>query len=139
MKKNCLKLNILNTKIVASGLITLWQIDGKTIETVMEFIFLASKFTVNGDCTHEMKRRLLLGRKAMTNLDSVSKSRDITLPAKVRLVKAIVFLVAMYTCELDHKEGWAQKNWWFQTVEVLRNKTWRSFGVEEDSWEFLGL
>ena len=91
-EKNCLKLDIQNTKIVASGLITLWQIDGKTIETVTHFIFLASKITVNGDWTHEIKRRLLLGRKAMTNLDSVSKSRDVTLPTKVRLVKAIVFL-----------------------------------------------
>ena len=98
-KKNCLKLNIQNTKIVVSGPITLCQIDGKTIETVTDFIFLASKITVNVDCTHEMKRRLLLGRKAMTNLDSVSKSRDITLPTKVRLVKAIVFLVVMYACE----------------------------------------
>ena len=91
-----LKLNIQNTKIVVSGPITLCQIDGKTIETVTDFIFLASKITVNVDCTHEMKRRLLLGRKAMTNLDSVSKSRDITLPTKVCRVKAEVSLVVMY-------------------------------------------
>ena len=91
-----LKLNIQKTKIMASGPVTSWQIDG---ETVADFIFLGSKITADGDCSHEIKRHLLLGRKAMTNLDSIFKSRDITLPTKVRLVKAMVFPVAMYGCE----------------------------------------
>ena len=86
-----LKLNIQNTKIVVSGSITSWQIDGETVETVANFIFLGSEITADGDCSHEIKRRLLLGRKVMTNLDSILKSRDITLPTKVRLVKAVVF------------------------------------------------
>ena len=84
---------------MASGPITLWQIDGKTMETVTDFIFLASKITADGDCSHEIKRRLLLRKKAMTNLDSILKSRDITLPTKVHLVKAMVFPVVMYGCE----------------------------------------
>ena len=91
-----LKLNIQKTKIMASSPITSWQIDG---ETVADFIFLGSKITVDGDCSHEIKRRLLLGRKVMTNLDSIVKSRDISLPTKVRLVKAMVFPVVMYGCE----------------------------------------
>ena len=95
-----LKLNIQKTKIMASGLITSWQIDGETIETVRDFIFLGSKITADGNCSHEIKRCLLLGRKAMTNLDSILKSRDITLPAKVCLVTATVFLVVMYGCEI---------------------------------------
>ena len=86
-----LKLNIQKTKIMASGPITSWQIDGETVETVSDFIFLVSKITADGDCSHEIKRRLLLGRKVMTNLDSLFKSRDITLPVKVRVVKAMVF------------------------------------------------
>ena len=94
-----LKLRIQNTKIMASGLFTSWQIDGKTVETVSDFIFLGSKITVDGDCSHEIKRRLLLGRKVMTNLGSILKSRDITLPTKVRLVKAMVFPLVMYGCE----------------------------------------
>ena len=94
-----LKLNIQKTKIVASGPITSWQIDGETMEIVTDFISLGSKITADGDCTHEIKRRLLLGRKVMTNLDSIFKSRDITLPTKVRLVKAMVFPVVMYGCE----------------------------------------
>ena len=94
-----LKLNIQKTKIMASGPITSWQIDGETMETVTDFIFLGSKITADGDCTHEIKRRLLLGRKAMTNLDSILKSRDITLPTKIHLVKAIIFPVVMYGCE----------------------------------------
>ena len=98
-EKAGLKLNIQKTKIVASGPITLWEIDGETMETVTDFIFLGSKITADGDCSHEMKRRLLLGRKAMTNLDSMLKSRDITLPTKVHLVKAVVFPVVMYGCE----------------------------------------
>ena len=94
-----LKLNIQKTKIMASGPFTLWQIDGKTMETVTDFIFLGSKITADDDCSHEIKRHLLLGRKAMTNLDSMLKSRDITLLTKVRLVKAMVFPVVMYGCE----------------------------------------
>ena len=94
-----LNLNIQNTKIVASGPITSWQIDGETVETVRDFISLGSKITADGVCCHEIKRCLLLGRKTMTNLDSISKSRDITFPTKVHLVKAIVFPVVMYGCE----------------------------------------
>ena len=94
-----LKLNIQKTKIMASGPITSGQIDGETIETVRDFIFLDSKITADGDCSHEMKRRLLLRRKTMINLDSILKSRDITLPTNVHLVKAMVFLVVMYGCE----------------------------------------
>ena len=95
-----LKLNSQKTKIMASGPITSWEIDGETVETVSDFIFLGSKITANGDCSYEKKRRLLLGRKVMNNLESIFKSRDITLPAKVHLVKAIVFPVVMYGCEL---------------------------------------
>ena len=94
-----LKLNIQKTKIMASSPITSWQIDGETVETVAAFIFLGSRITADGDCSQEMKRRLLLGRKVMTNLDSILKSRDITLPTKVRLVKAMVFPVVMFGCE----------------------------------------
>ena len=96
-----LKLNIQKTKIMTSGPITSWQIDGETMETVADFIFLGSKITADGDCSHEIKRRLLLGGKVMTNLDSILKSRDITLPTNVCLVKAIVFPVVMYG-----REGW---------------------------------
>ena len=94
-----LQLNIQKTKIMASGPITSWQIDGETVETVSDFIFLGSKITADGDCSHEIKRWLHLGRKVMTNLDSILKSRDITLPTKVCLVKAMVFPVVMYQCE----------------------------------------
>ena len=94
-----MKLNIQKTKIMASGPITSWEIDGETVETVSNFIFLGSKITADGDCSHEIKRRLLLGRKVVTNLDSIFESRDITLPTKVRLVKAMVFPVVMYGCE----------------------------------------
>ena len=94
-----LKLNIKKTKIMAFGLITSWQIDGETVETVTDFILGGSKITADGECSHEIKRRLLLGRKVMMNLDSMLKSRDITLPTKVHLVKAMVFLVVMYGCE----------------------------------------
>ena len=94
-----LKLNIQKTKIMASSLITSWEIDGQAVETVSDFMFLGSKITADGDCSHEIKRRLLLGRKVMTNLDSLFKSGDITLPTKVRLVKAMVFPVVMYGCE----------------------------------------
>ena len=98
-EKVVLKLNIQKTKVMASGLITSWQIDGETVETVADFIFLGSKITADGDCSHEIRRRLLLGRKVMTNLDSILKSRDITLPTKVCLVKAMIFPVVMYGCE----------------------------------------
>ena len=95
-----LKLHIWKMKIMASGPITSWEIDGETVETVSDFIFLGSKITANGDCSHEIKRHLFLGRKVMTNLDSIFKSRDITLPTKVHLVKAMVFPVVMYGCEI---------------------------------------
>ena len=99
IEKVSLKLNIQKTKIMASGPITSWQIDGETVETVADFNFLGSKITADGDCSHEIKRCLLLGRKVMSNLDSIFKSRDITLPTKVHLVKAMVFPVVMYGCE----------------------------------------
>ena len=105
-----LKLNIQKTKNMASGPITSQQIDGETVETVSDFIFLGSKITADGDCSHEIKRRLLLGRKIMTTLDSILKSRDITLPTKVRLVKAMVFPVVIYGCE----------NWTIKKAECLR-------------------
>ena len=98
-EKAGLKLTIQKTKIMTSGPITSWQIDGETMKTVTDFIFLGPKITADGDCTHEIRRCLLLGRKVMTNLDSILKSRDITLPTKVHLVKAMFFLVVMYGCE----------------------------------------
>ena len=104
-EKVVLKLNIQKTKIMASGPITSWQIDGETVETVADFIFLGSEITADGDCSHEIKRHLLFGRKVMTNLDSILKSRDITLPAKVHLAKAMIFPVVMYGCE-----SWTVKN-----------------------------
>ena len=100
-----LKINIQTTKIMAFGPIISWQIDEEKVETVTDFIFLASKITDDGDCSHEIKRHLLLGRKAITNVDSILKSRDIALPTKVHLVKAMVFLVVIYGCELDYKES----------------------------------
>ena len=103
-EKACLKLNIQRTKIMASIPITSWQIDRKTMETVTDFIFLGSKITANGDCSHEIKRCLLLGRKVTTNLDSILKSRDITWPTKIHLVKAMVFPLVMYGCE-----SWTRK------------------------------
>ena len=108
-----LKLNIQKIKITASSP-TSWQIDGKTMETVRDFIFLGSKITANGDCNHGIKRRLLVGRKAMTNLDSILKSRDIALPTKVRLVKAMVFPAVMYGCE----------SWTTKKAEHRRNELW---------------
>ena len=114
-EKSGLKLNIQKTKIMASGPITSWEIDGETVETVSDFILGDSKITADGDWSHEIKRRLLLGRKVMTNLDTILKSRDITLPTKVRLVKAMVFPVYM-DWELDCEEGWAPKNWCFWSV-----------------------
>ena len=98
-EKVSLKFNIQKTKIMASGPITSWQIDGETVETVTDFIFWGSKFTANGDCSHENKRHLLLGRKFMTDIDSILKSRDVTLPTNVCLVKAMIFPVVMYGCE----------------------------------------
>ena len=109
-----LKLNIQKTKIMASGPITSWQIDGETVGTVAEFIFLGSKITADGDCSHEIKRHLLLGRKVMNNLDSIVKSRDITLPIKVHLVKAMVFPVVMYGCE-----SWTIKNAEGQRIDAF--------------------
>ena len=123
-----LKLNIQKMKIMASGPITSWQIDGETMETVTDIILLGSKITADGDCSHETKRCLLLGRKVMTNLHSILKSRDITLPTKVHLVKAMVFQGVMYGCALDYKESWVPKNWYIQTVVL-----------EKDTWEYLGL
>ena len=109
-----LKLNIQKTNIMASGPITSWQIGGETMQTVRDFIFLGSKITADGDCSHEIKRRLLLGRKGMTNLDSLLKTRDVTLLAKVRLVKAMVFLVVMYRCE-----SWTVKKAEHQRIEAF--------------------
>ena len=118
-----LKLNIQKTKIMASSPITSWQIDGETVETVTDFIFWGSKITANGGCSHEIKRCLLLERKVMTNLDNILKNRDITLPTKVCLVRAIVFSSShAWMWELDYKESWAPKNWCFWTV-VLENTT----------------
>ena len=132
-------------KIMASSPITSWQMDGETVETLTDFIFLGSKITVNGDCMYDIKRCLLLWRKAMTNLDSILKSRDITLSTKVRLVKAMVYPV-VYGCELDHKGSWAPKNWYFSTVVL--EKTLESpldckeiqpvHPKENHSWIFIG-
>ena len=113
-----LKLNIHKTKIMASGPITSWQIDG---ETVADFIFIGSKITADGDCSHEIKRRLLLGRKVMTNLDSILQSRDITLPTKVHLAKAMVFPVVMYGCE-----SWTVKKAECQRIDAFELWCWRS-------------
>ncbi|KAM7234719.1 hypothetical protein CapIbe_013539 [Capra ibex] len=115
-----LKLNIQKTKIMASGPITPWEIDGETVETVSDFILGGSKITADGDCSHEIKRRLLLGRKVMTNLDNILKSRDITLPTKVRLVKAMVFPVVMYGCE-----SWTVKKVEHQRIDVFELWCWR--------------
>ena len=112
-----LKLKIEKTKIMASGPITSWQIVGETMETVRDFIFLGSKITADGECSHEIKRHLLLGRKTMTNLESILQSRDITLPTKVCLVKAMVFPLVKYGCESwTYKESLVPKNWCFWTV-----------------------
>ena len=125
-KKVGLKLNIQKTKIMSSGPITSWQIDGETVETVTEFIFLGSKITADGDCSQEMKRHLLLGRKAMTNLDSLLESRDIILPTKALLVKAMVFPVVIYGCD-----SWTIKKDESQELMLL------DCGVGEDPWESL--
>ena len=115
-----LKLNIQKTKIMASGPITLWEIDGETVETVSDFIFLGSKITADGDCSHKIKRRLLLGRKSVINLDCLLKSRNITLPTKVRLVKAMVFPVVMYGCE-----SWTVKNAEGRRIDAFELWCWR--------------
>ena len=115
-----LKLNIQKTKIMASSPITSWQVDRETMETVTDFIFLGSKITADGDCGHEIKRRLLLGRKAMINLDSILKSRDITLPTKVRLVKAMDFPVVRYGCE-----SWTIKKAEHQRIDAFELWCWR--------------
>ena len=119
-EKAGLKLNIQKTKIMASGPITSRQIDGETMETVRDFVFLGSKITADGDCSHEIKRYLLLGRKAMTNLDSMLQSRHITLPTKVRLVEAMVFPVIMYGCE-----SWTIKKAEHQRIDVFELWCWR--------------
>ena len=115
-----LKLNIQQTKIMASGPITSWQIDGETVETVADFIFGGSKITADGDCSHEIKRHLLLGRKVMVNLGSIFKSRDITLPTKVHLVKALVFPIVMYGCE-----SWTRKKAECQIIDAFELSYWR--------------
>jgi len=119
-EKSDLKLNIQITKVMASGPITSWQIDGETMETVTDFIFLGSKITAEGDCSHEIKKHLLLGRKAMTKLDSMLKSRDITLPTKVHLVKAMVFPVVMYGCE-----SWTIKKAECRRIDAFELWCWR--------------
>ena len=119
-EKAGLKLNIQNTKIMASGPITSWQIVGETMETVRDFIFLGSKITADGDCSHEIKRCLLFGRKPMTNLDSILKRRDITLPTKVRLVKAMVFPVVTYRCE-----SWTIKKAEHRSLDAFELWGWR--------------
>ena len=123
-----LKLKFQKTKIMASGPITSWQIDGEKVETVADFIFWGSKITADGDCSHEIKRHLLLGRKVMTNLYSILKSRDITLPTKVHLVKAMVFPVVMYWYE-----SWSIKKAEHRRIDAFELWCW------EDSWESLGL
>ena len=115
-----LNLNIQKTKIMAPSPITSWQIDGETVETVADFIFLGSKITVDGDCSHEIKRHLLLGREVMTNLDCILKSRDITLPTKVHLVKTMVFPMVMYGCE-----SWTIKKAEHQRTDVFELWCWR--------------
>ena len=115
-----LKLNIQKTKIMASRPITSWQIDGETVETMADFIFLGSKMTADGDCSHEIKRHLLLGRKVMTNLDNILKSRDVTLPTKIRLIKAIVFPVVMYGCE-----SWTIKKAEHRRIDAFELWCWR--------------
>ena len=121
-----LKLNIQKTKIMLPGPITSWEVDGEIVETVADFIILGSRITADGDCSHEIKRHLFLGRKVMTNLDSILKSRDITLPPKVRLVKAVVFPVVMYGCE----------SW---TIKKAEHRRIDAFELWCYSWESLGL
>ena len=126
-----LKLNIQKTKIMASGPITSWQIDGVTVETVKDYIFSGSKITSDGDCSHEIKRCLLFGRKVMTNLDIILKSRDITLPTKIHLVKTVFSSSHVWMWELDCKESWAPKDWCFWTV-VLEKTLESPLGLQEN-------
>ena len=137
-----LKLNTQKTKIMAYGPIASWQIDGETVETVADFIFLGSKIIADGDCSHEIKSHLLLGRKVMTNLDSIFKSRDITLPTKVCLVKAVVFPVVMYGCE-----SWTVKKAEHRRIDAFELWCWRGLLREEiepvhsegdQPWDFFG-
>ena len=145
-EKVVLKLNIQKTKIMVSGPITSWQIDGKTMETVSDFILLGFKITADGDCSHEIKRRLLLGRNLMTNLDSILKSRDIALPTKVHLVKAVVFPLVLYGCE-----SWTVKKAECQRIDAFELWCWRRLESPLDcneiqpvhlkgdqSWVFIG-
>ena len=140
-----LKLNIQKIKIMASGPITLWEIDGETVETGSDFIFLGSKITADGDCSHEIKRRLLLGRKVMINLDSILKSRDITLPIKVHLVKVMVFPVVMYGCEswtvkkAEHRKIDAFELWcWRRHESPLDCMEIQPVHPKDQSWVFIG-
>ena len=140
-----LKLNIQKTKIMASGPTTSLEMDGETVETVSDFIFLGSKITTDGDCSHEIKRRLLLGRKFMTNLDSIFKSRDITLPTKVRLVKAMVFPVVMHGCEsctvkkAEHRRIDAFELWcWRRLLRVPWPARRSNQSILNQPWDFFG-
>ena len=144
--KSCLKAQHSENEDHGIWSITSWHIDVETMETVADFIFLGSKITVDGDCNHEIKRRLLLGRKVVTNLDSILKSTDITLPTKAHVIKTMVFLVVMYGCELDYKESWALKTWCFWTV-VLEKTLESPLDCKEiqpvqpkgdQSWVFIG-
>ena len=147
-EKTGLKLSIQKTKIMASGPITSWQIDGETMEPETGLIFLGSKITADGDCSHEIKRRLHLGRKVMTNLDSIFKSRDITLSTKVCLVKAMVFPVSghIWMWKLDCEESWAPKNWCFWTVVLEKTlegpldckEIQPAHSKGDQSWVFIG-
>ena len=139
-----LKLNIQKTKIMASGPVTSWEIDGETVETVSDFMFLGSKITADGDCSHEIKRCLLLGRKVMTNLDSILKSRDITWPTKVRLVKAVVFPGVMYGCEswtvkAEHRRIDAFELWcWRRLLRVPWTARKSNHSEGDQPWDFFG-
>ena len=140
-----LKFSIQKTKIMASGPITLWQIDGETVETMADFIFLGSKITADGDCSHEVKRCLLLGRKVMTNQDSIVKSRDITFPTKVCVVKAMVFPVVMYGCEswtvkkAEHRRIDAFEVWcWRRLLRVPWTARRSNQSILNQTWVFIG-
>ena len=145
-EKVCLKLNIQKTKIIVIFPITSWEIDGKTVEIVSDFILLGSKITADGDCSHDIKRHLLLGRKVMTNLDSIFKSRDITLPTKAHLVKALVFPVVMYGCEswtikkVEHQRIDAFELWcWRRLLRVPWTARRSNQSIKGDqSWVFIG-
>ena len=147
-EKSGLKLNIQKTKIMASSPITSWQIDGETMETETDFIFLGSKITADGHCSHEIKTHLLLGRKAMTNLNNILKCRDVTFLTKVCVVKAMVFPGVMYGCESwDHRENWVPKNWCFWTLVLEKTlespldcKEIKPFNPKGNQpWRFTGM